>query len=115
MLHVVDETSPLFHETPESLAAAGVEFNVSVSGLDDTWMQTVVAEHRYGHSRIAWGHRHADALSEQGNALTLDLRKFNGSRPGKPTPHFPYPRSTRAHASDGRVFYPKRGDRFVSG
>jgi inward rectifier potassium channel len=91
VLHVVDEASPLFGETPASLAAQDAEMVVTVAGLDDTWMQTVVASHRYDHSRIRWGFRHVDVLREEGNVLTLDLSAFHDVVASEPTPSFPYP------------------------
>jgi inward rectifier potassium channel len=77
VLHVIDDKSPLCGETAESLASKEAEFLVSVVGTDDLWMQSVHASHRYFYTQIAWGKRHADVLSEDGNVLTLDLRKFH--------------------------------------
>jgi len=93
VMHVIDETSPLFGATPASLEADGVEILTSVTGLDDTWMQTVHATHRYTASQIAWGYRLADVLVEEGTVITLDLTKFHELERGEPTPDFPYPRS----------------------
>jgi inward rectifier potassium channel len=92
VMHVIDETSPLYGATPASLEADGAEILVSVTGLDDTWMQTVHATHRYAASQIAWGYRMADVLSEQGTIVTLDLTKFHELEPAEPLPTFPYPR-----------------------
>jgi len=93
VLHVVDETSPLFGQTPESLAAADVEFFVNVSGLDDTWMQTVHAQHRYGAAQVAFGYRLTDIVTDTGSVVTLDLTKFHDVEPAEPQPGFPYPRA----------------------
>jgi inward rectifier potassium channel len=92
VLHVVDETSPLFGATPESLEANGVELFVSLVGLDDTWMQTVHATHRYAARDIAWGYRLADVLTDHGHLIVLDLTKFNDVEPAEPLASFPYPR-----------------------
>jgi len=75
--HTIDQTSPLYGETAESLAAQEAELHVTVVGTDEIWMQTVHAGHRYMHDHIAWGKRHADIISEEGNALVVDLRKFD--------------------------------------
>jgi inward rectifier potassium channel len=91
VLHVVDESSPLRRDTPASLLADGVEFTVSVSGLDDTWMQTIHAQHRYGPEQVAYGYRLADILTEDGNVISLDLTKFHDVEPTEPQPGFPYP------------------------
>lgn len=92
VLHIVDEKSPFFGTTPAELEADGVEVLVTVTGLDDTWMQTVHATHRYAASQIAWGHRLADVLSEEGTVMTLDLTKFHELEATEPLPTFPYPR-----------------------
>ncbi len=81
ILHTIDEKSPLFGETAASLAAKDAELTISITGTDDLWMQTVHAAHRYMHDQIAWGKRHADVLTEEGNLITLDLRKFHDLEP----------------------------------
>jgi inward rectifier potassium channel len=93
VLHRVDEASPLFGATPESLAKDDAELIVSLSGTDDTSYQPVHARRTYEHTDVLWGARHADVLSEtpDGN-LTLDVRRFDEVEPTKPTDTFPYPR-----------------------
>jgi inward rectifier potassium channel len=95
VLHVVDETSPLFGETPQSLAEKEAEILVTLTGLDDTWMQTVHATHRYGAEHVAWGYRLADVLTVKPDAFVLDLRKFHDVVPAQPQPNFPYPGPVR--------------------
>ena len=92
VLHVIDETSPLFGATPESMKRDEVELMVTLVGTDDTSLQPVHARTQYLDGEIVWGARHADILSEdaQGN-LVVDVRKFNDIVPTKPTPTFPYP------------------------
>ena len=92
VLHVVDEASPFFGTTPAALEADGAEVLVTVTGLDDTWMQTVHATHRYAASQIAWGYRLADVISEEGTVMTLDLTRFHELERTEPLPTFPYPR-----------------------
>ena len=94
VLHTIDEASPLFGATPESLEAEDVELLVSLVGMDDTSYQPVHARYTYEHSEIVWGHRHVDILTETGDgSLTLDLTKFHHVMPMTPTADFPYPRS----------------------
>lgn len=91
-LHVIDRESPLFGETPASLAAKEVELQVQVIGLDDATMQMVHGGHRYFARDILWGHRLADVLSETPDGhLLLDLRKFHEVEPTEPSAEFPYP------------------------
>jgi inward rectifier potassium channel len=91
--HRIVEGSPLFGETPESLAKGEVELMVSLAGIDDTSMQPVHAAHRYTDKEIVWGARHADVLSEDADGvLVLDVRKFHDVVPTAPTDGFPYPK-----------------------
>lgn len=82
VMHAIDERSPLFGATAESLAASEAELHVLVVGLDDITMQTVHAIHHYHAQKILLGRRHADVLSEDedGN-VTLDLGKFHETEP----------------------------------
>jgi inward rectifier potassium channel len=77
VMHRIDETSPLFGETPESLIKKDVELTVAVIGLDDTSLQPVHALHRYFAKQILFEARHADILSETPDALVVDLRRFH--------------------------------------
>jgi len=81
ILHPIDQSSPLWGETPESLAAKEVELLVTVVGTDDLWMQTVHGSHRYLDRDIVWGQRHVDILHDDGQTVTLDLRKFHDLEP----------------------------------
>jgi inward rectifier potassium channel len=83
VLHTIDEKSPLFGETAESLKSKEAELMISIAGTDDLWMQNVHATHRYMHAEIVWGKRHADVLSEEANLLILDLRKFHDLEPAE--------------------------------
>ena len=95
--HLINETSPLFGATPESLAADDAELLVTLAGTDDTSYQPVYARRGYEQQDILWGARHADVLSESpdGNMI-LDVRRFNEVVPTVPTATFPYPRPTQA-------------------
>ncbi len=95
--HRIDETSPLFGATPESLAKDEAEILITLAGTDDTSYQPVHARHTYENHDMLWGARHADVLSEtpDGN-LVLDVRRFDDVEPTLPTAAFPYPRPAPA-------------------
>ncbi len=91
-LHTIDEKSPLFGATPDSLVRDEIELIVSVIGVDDTSMQQVHARHTYDANQILFGARHVDILLEQpAGDFVLDLRKFHDLQPTEPTATFPYP------------------------
>jgi len=81
VLYSIEGESPLLGETAASLAAKEMELLVTVVGTDDLWMQTVHASHRYLDSDIVWDMRHVDILTDDGQAVTLDLRKFHDLEP----------------------------------
>jgi inward rectifier potassium channel len=90
-MHRIDSTSPLYGETPESLADNEVELLATVMGTDDTSLQPVHARRQYMHYEIVWGARHADILSETDDGdVVLDLRKFHDVTPTEATDSFPY-------------------------
>ncbi len=92
-MHIIDASSPLQGETPESAEQKEIEMQVSVVGLDDITMQPVHAQHRYFSHQLLWGHKLADVLSEEpGGDLVMDLHKFQHTEPTLPTATFPYPR-----------------------
>jgi hypothetical protein len=70
-------------ETAESLAAKEAELQIAVSGIDDIWMQTVHASHRYMHHQIAWGRTLADVISETAEELVIDMTRFHDVEPAE--------------------------------
>jgi inward rectifier potassium channel len=96
VLHPIDEGSPLFGATPESMKRDEIEITVNIVGTDDTSLQPVHARRLYLDGEVLWGARHADVLSEdEAGNVVLDVRKFHDVVATKPTPAFPYPREGR--------------------
>ncbi|HEY4119127.1 MAG TPA: ion channel [Byssovorax sp.] len=94
VMHPITGVSPLLGATPESLIKDEIELFVSVVGTDETTVQPVHARHTYYHDEIVWGARHADVLTDEGDKLVLDLRRFHDLEPTVATDAFPYPRPT---------------------
>jgi inward rectifier potassium channel len=93
VMHVIDESSPLFGLTPEALAANEMEFLASVVGTDDVSLQPVHGRQRYLDTDVVWGARHVDILTETADGnIQMDVRKFHEVTPTAPTATFPYPR-----------------------
>lgn len=94
MMHAIDETSPLFGETPESMAASDSELVVSILGIDGTTSQTVSAGTSYFADEVLWGRRLADTVRELPDGrVELDLSKFDETVPTVATEAFPYPKN----------------------
>jgi inward rectifier potassium channel len=62
-IHPITAGSPLHRATQASLAAEEAEVIVSLTGLDESFAQTVHARHSYTADEIIWGARFVDILS----------------------------------------------------
>ena len=73
VVHPIDERSPLYGETPESLSRSRAEFLVLLKGFDETFSTTVQTRTSYTPEEVIWGARFA-------NAFTVDAaERFAGS------------------------------------
>ncbi len=61
-MHPIDEHSPLYGATPETLAAAETAIVITLSGIDETVSQTIHARHTYAAHEILWNMRFVDIL-----------------------------------------------------
>ena len=78
MMHRLDETSPLYQCTPESLDAVEAEILVTVTGLDERIAQTVHARASYLPGEVMFGYRYADIFGfTQDGQWAIDYRKFH--------------------------------------
>jgi inward rectifier potassium channel len=77
-VHRIVEGSPFFGETRESLAKCEPEIVVSITGLDETFSQTIHARHTYGLDEIIWGARFADVLTlHPDGSRSVDYTRFD--------------------------------------
>ncbi|HEX3973718.1 MAG TPA: ion channel [Stellaceae bacterium] len=84
VIHPIDPSSPLCGESRESLMRAHAQIIVSVSGIDETFSQTIHARHTYEASEIRWNHRFSDIITraEDGHRL-IDYRRFHDTIEGQ--------------------------------
>jgi inward rectifier potassium channel len=82
IMHAIDETSPLFGATMESLYEDQIEIIVLMSGRDDTLSDIIYARHSYMPDEILWNRRFVDVLdiTPSGRRL-LNLHCFHETRP----------------------------------
>lgn len=86
-IHPIDPDSPLFGATPESLAASRAGVIVSLTGIDETFSQTVYARHAYSARDIVWGARLADITTHTPEgSFALDMSKFDEVLPAELSP-----------------------------
>ena len=76
-IHPIAEGSPLVGQSVESIEKTFGEILVSVTGLDETFAQTVHARHSYRAKDIVWGARLSDILERSPNGLTIDYARFD--------------------------------------
>jgi len=82
LMHIIDEKSPLFGETAESLESAGAIINLTLSGTDETTGQELMARHAYSAKSIHWNHTFRDIISMTQEGLDqFDYSKFHDVEP----------------------------------
>jgi inward rectifier potassium channel len=82
IMHVIDETSPLYGQTPESLERSTAVFILSVSGTDETTGHALMARAEYPSTAIRWNATFRDLLEQSPEGvLIMDYRKFHDVEP----------------------------------
>lgn len=78
LMHVIDQTSPLYSESVESLALSESLLLLTIEGTDETTAQTMLARREWGHGAIRWNHRYIDLVrpNEDGSQI-IDYNLFH--------------------------------------
>jgi inward rectifier potassium channel len=78
IMHVIDESSPLYGETLETMDEEGVQIIVVLSGIDETFAQRIHARYAYLPEDILWDKRFADVIiyDEDGRRI-IDYGRFH--------------------------------------
>ncbi|MEN9231440.1 MAG: ion channel [Thermostichus sp. DG02_5_bins_236] len=82
IMHRIEPDSPLYGLTPQDLEAGQAELIITLTGIDDTFSQTIHARYSYLADEIRWGHRFADILhlDSHGNRY-VDYSHFHTTLP----------------------------------
>jgi len=76
--HTIDETSPLFGATPESLESSRILFIVSVVGIDPVIAASVQTQKDYSWRDVRFGERFVEMYTEHGGGrLTVDYGRLH--------------------------------------
>jgi len=76
--HTIDETSPLYGETSESLKTGRALFLVSVVGIDPIIAASVQTQKDYRGGDVLFGHRFVEIYTEHGGGrLTVDYGRLH--------------------------------------
>ena len=78
VMHPIDENSPLFGKTAASLLDTDTEIIVILTGLDETFSQTIHARYVYNTHDIRWGMRFVDILNKADTGkYSIDYKHFH--------------------------------------
>ncbi|MEO6723986.1 MAG: ion channel [Blastocatellia bacterium] len=79
LVHPIDEASPFFGKTEQDLLAADAEVLVLLTGIDETFSQTVHARSSYEAEEIVWKAKYGDIYNPPTGSgrLTIDVRKLH--------------------------------------
>lgn len=75
IVHPIGETSPLRDDTEESLQACDAEFLVLLTGIDETFAQSVHSRTSYKHDEVVWNAKFTDILRfpDDGQMVAIDV------------------------------------------
>jgi len=82
VMHRIDELSPFYGENFDSLSQSNAELLVTLTGLDETFSQTIHARYIYKVRDILWSMRFVDILYQsRDNQYLIDYDKFHDVTP----------------------------------
>lgn len=83
IVHPIDEASPLANKTPEELAQAQAEILVLLSGIDETFEQTVHTRSSYRADEIVWNARFRSTFlpTDARSRVTVDINRVHEIEP----------------------------------
>lgn len=82
VMHPIDEKSPLYGATAQTLAEEEIEIVVTLTGLDETVSQTIHARHAFATHEILWNMRFVDIFSQtRDGQRCIDYNRFHDVTP----------------------------------
>lgn len=82
IVHPIDQESPLAGKTSEDLVRTEAEILVLLSGIDETFAQTVLARSSYRAEEIIWNQRFRSIfVQEQGKSVSVDISRLHDIEP----------------------------------
>jgi inward rectifier potassium channel len=77
VVHPIDERSPIRGMGPRELESIRAEFIISLTGIDDTFAQTIHTRYSYVPSEIRWEGHFADILRRENELIQIDLGRIH--------------------------------------
>jgi inward rectifier potassium channel len=83
VVHPIDGDSPLFGLTQQDLVATDAEILILLTGIDETFSQTVHARSSYKPEAIKFGRKFANLYNEveDGKPISIDIRRLSETEP----------------------------------
>jgi inward rectifier potassium channel len=79
IVHPIDENSPMYGLSQEEIMANDGEFLILLTGIDETFSQTVHARSSYRADEVVWGARFSNLYiqDDDGHILGVDMNRFH--------------------------------------
>ena len=79
VVHPIDNNSPMYGLTRAELVAQDAEFLILLTGIDETFSQTVHARSSYRAEEVVWGAKFGNMYvhNEHGQILGVDMERFH--------------------------------------
>ena len=87
VMHVIDESSPLYGRSMQELVDERTIFIVTLTGIDNTFSEAVHARRVYRDLDVVLGARFVDVIDFSNDQLVIDLRAFHDTNPDPMWPH----------------------------
>jgi inward rectifier potassium channel len=82
VMHPIDADSPLFGMTLQDMIGEEVEIVVVLTGVDETFAQSIQTRHSYGADEIVWDHIFVDVVTMLENGgVSIDYSRFHDTQP----------------------------------
>src|SRR6185312_2063466 len=83
IVHPIDDKSPMRGLTRQELIASDTEFLILLTGIDETFSQTVHARSSYRAEEVVWGAKFANMYlqNEHGQISGIDMERFHRIEP----------------------------------
>jgi inward rectifier potassium channel len=81
LIHVIDETSPLWRKSKHDMQVGDSRLFISIAGYDEAISASIVARKTYSADRLLFGHTFQDIMSDSPDGrIILDLTRFHETR-----------------------------------
>ncbi len=81
-VHAIDEKSPLYGDTAETLERDDAYFFITIIGIEGAFSETVHLRNQYTWRDLHWNHQFVDILSfDEKNKAHINFLKFHDTRP----------------------------------